>query len=288
MPAVEASRLWGEVESQDMLPIGITGADAVTAVLCVLRERLDAPTAHQLVETLPREVRAQLRKRCPRHPAADPAVVDRMPDRMAFHRRVADHLGVTDSQAEHVTRAVFLAVSRRLPTEEILRVASDLPQDLRAVWLNPGSVLPIVALDNNPTAIIFEVVRARAPLPPGKDERDAMSAVMCRLFQRLSRRDAEDVLQELPEGLTAWLKPCAVHHDERAHAFDHAEFLRRVARDLDTTPDAAAEIAMVVFAALRQRLSPREVQDVAAQLPGGLRDLWLGATAVETAPAAHA
>jgi uncharacterized protein (DUF2267 family) len=49
-------------------------------------------------------------------------------------RRVADHLGTDEERAEIVARAVFAAVKRVLPDDEIASVASQLPEPLLALW----------------------------------------------------------------------------------------------------------------------------------------------------------
>jgi uncharacterized protein (DUF2267 family) len=48
---------------------------------------------------------------------------------------VAQDLGVELPEAEAILAAVIAAVTRALPREEIDRVASQLPRDIRSVWL---------------------------------------------------------------------------------------------------------------------------------------------------------
>jgi uncharacterized protein (DUF2267 family) len=55
---------------------------------------------------------------------------------------------------------------------------------------------------------------------------------------------------------------------------DDLAFLRRVARSLRCDERRAEGLTFVVFQALRDRLTPNEAGDVAAQLPTRLKHLW--------------
>jgi uncharacterized protein (DUF2267 family) len=52
-------------------------------------------------------------------------------------------------------------------------------------------------------------------------------------------------------------------------------FIRDVARRLGCDDARAESVTFAVFQELRDRLTPHEASDVAAQLPHGLRRLWL-------------
>jgi uncharacterized protein (DUF2267 family) len=52
-------------------------------------------------------------------------------------------------------------------------------------------------------------------------------------------------------------------------------FYREVAQSLHCDEQRAASIVFIVFQELRARITPKEAADVAAQLPLGLRKLWL-------------
>ena len=94
------------------------------------------------------------------------------------------------------------------------------------------------------------------------------------MAQRLSRGQARDLLETLPEGLRPHVHACARHRGERGQAFDYDEFLRRVAAHLDVNGPEAEEIARTVFAAVRRTLPVKEREDVASQLPRDLEQLW--------------
>jgi uncharacterized protein (DUF2267 family) len=53
------------------------------------------------------------------------------------------------------------------------------------------------------------------------------------------------------------------------------EFMRAVAAALACDERRAESIVYVVFQELRERITPKEAADVAAQLPTGLKRLWL-------------
>ncbi len=110
--------------------------------------------------------------------------------------------------------------------------------------------------------------------PEGFSAMEAIDAVMCVFMARLSEGEAEDVVLGLPEPLRPLLRPCALH-GERPEPMRREGFLQRVAEHLGTQDTAiAADVAQVVFAAIKMELKPKEIDDVASQLPGDLVDLW--------------
>jgi uncharacterized protein (DUF2267 family) len=52
-------------------------------------------------------------------------------------------------------------------------------------------------------------------------------------------------------------------------------FVESVSRRLQCDAQRAEGLTLAVFQSLRDRLTPREAADVAAQLPAGLKPLWL-------------
>jgi uncharacterized protein (DUF2267 family) len=128
--AEDMSELEAELEAQGVWPPGLHGRAAVSAVLCVLAQRLTGGEAQDLVASLPKGLRP-LVDGCVRYP------LDRAQafNRAEFLRRVAARLHVPGPQAEAVTRVVFAAVRPRLPHVEVDDVASQLPRDLKDLWL---------------------------------------------------------------------------------------------------------------------------------------------------------
>ncbi|HEY8514911.1 MAG TPA: DUF2267 domain-containing protein [Candidatus Binatia bacterium] len=56
---------------------------------------------------------------------------------------------------------------------------------------------------------------------------------------------------------------------------DKKEFFESVSRRLKCDAQRAEGVTLAVFQQLRDRLTPKEAADVAAQLPTGLKPLWL-------------
>lgn len=110
----------------------VSAADALAAVTSALFERLSGGEARALFLSLPEDVR----------PVVDRTLRDREEAPEAFHReelvaRVAGDLDCARSDAEAITRAVFRALQRAIPKRQIEDVGSQLPPELRELWLRP-------------------------------------------------------------------------------------------------------------------------------------------------------
>jgi uncharacterized protein (DUF2267 family) len=108
-------------------------AEAASAVLCALEQRLSGGEARDLDEELPWALR-DLVRRCQQHPRARPQGTGRD----EFVARVAGELELEPLQAERVVRDVFSAVRDLLSEQESSDVAGQLPADLRALWAPPS------------------------------------------------------------------------------------------------------------------------------------------------------
>lgn len=104
-------------------------------------------------------------------------------------------------------------------------------------------------------------------------ERSAVS-VLCALEQRIMRNEAEDMEAQLPFKLQQLLHRCEIHEGEVPKRFGREEFIQMVAADLKAEPEQAEAIARAVFTTVRNQISEGEAEDVAAQLPPDLADLW--------------
>jgi uncharacterized protein (DUF2267 family) len=62
--------------------------------------------------------------------------------------------------------------------------------------------------------------------------------------------------------------------DREAKAMDESRFLHELETRTDLTRDQAFKVTIAVLQELHDRLSPREADDVAAQLPGDFKALW--------------
>jgi uncharacterized protein (DUF2267 family) len=283
LEGAEAERLARDVEDEVHLPLHVTGAGALQTVLCVLSQRLSGGEAADLLEALPAPARP---RRCERHRRERPEKFGRE----GFVERVAAHLQVSNEEAEAITRAVVAVLPRWLPRKEVARVASQLPAELRHLWSAPLRTPPIMAPRARPapadrlTDRVLQEVQESFALPAGVTASDAVAVALCTLCQRLSRREARDLLLALSPGLRSPLERCALHRAEEPDAFDRAELIARIARQLGVSPAQAETIARAVFTAVERALRPKEIRDVAGQLPAELRSLWID----DPVAAAHA
>jgi uncharacterized protein (DUF2267 family) len=112
----------------------------------------------------------------------------------------------------------------------------------------------------------------------GIEESKRVTGVVLRaLRDRLTRDEAEQVAAQLSRPLKeVWAlgdqprrQPLKIRPDE---------FLQRVKHEAGLlSGEAARRLTEAVFGALKAQLSPREADDVLAQLPRDLKALWTGA-----------
>lgn len=117
------------------------------------------------------------------------------------------------------------------------------------------------------------IAEATGKVPPEVVER-ATAAVFHTLRDRLTREEAEQVVAQLPGELkTLW--HAGERPDRTPEKMHLIEFLERVKRGAGLrSPREARWMTIVVFGALKQQISPGEADDVLAQLPRDLKDLW--------------
>ena len=104
--------------------------------------------------------------------------------------------------------------------------------------------------------------------------KQGVAAVLGALRDRLTPDEARHAAAQLPRELkTVWLageiagrKPVKMHR---------RGFYERVKKDarLKSIPEARL-LVIAVFAALKEQLSPGEVEDVQSQLPKDLKEIW--------------
>jgi uncharacterized protein (DUF2267 family) len=114
----------------------------------------------------------------------------------------------------------------------------------------------------------------RAGLGNTQDAERAAVAVLCNLEQRISGGQARDVNDQLPWAFRDLVRRCELHPRSRPERFGRAEFLVRIAEDLESDEVDAERIARTVLAAVRELLSEKEASDMIAQLPPDLQALW--------------
>lgn len=119
-----------DIERSGVLSAGLTAREAFASVMCIFAQRLSGGDARDLLLGLPRTIR----------PFVERCMIERREEPTTFGfdeltANVAQELGTNLPDAEAIVESVFAAVTRALPQEEIDRVASQLPADLRRLWL---------------------------------------------------------------------------------------------------------------------------------------------------------
>jgi uncharacterized protein (DUF2267 family) len=121
--------------------------------------------------------------------------------------------------------------------------------------------------------------RIREQLGPGEVEATerGTAAVFHALRDRLTTSEADQVAAQLPALLKeVWT---AGERIEREPTKLHrSEFLERIRQETDLSTTRQAEwLAVAVFSVLKAQLSEGETEDVLAQLPKDLKELWVEA-----------
>ncbi len=117
------------------------------------------------------------------------------------------------------------------------------------------------------------VIEKAGLVAPEAVERTA-TAVLHALRDRLTPEEADQLAAQLPtEVKSLWW---AGKRLRRASAkMRRAEFLERVRRDAGLRSIREARwVTLAVFGALKEQISPGEAEDVLAQLPKDLKEVW--------------
>jgi uncharacterized protein (DUF2267 family) len=128
--AVTAREIMEQVRNSGALPHGVTELEAVVAVLCTLNQLLSASQARALCKDLPSILQ----------PVLDPCVFDRPEEAEEFDqpelaRRVASELACEAAQTEDIVSVVLTAVIPALSPATVKAVATQLPCDLKGLWI---------------------------------------------------------------------------------------------------------------------------------------------------------
>jgi uncharacterized protein (DUF2267 family) len=264
-----------DIATRAQLPTYATAESVAAAVMCAITERLTSGGAHVLLQSLPEAIQP-LFERCSLHRTGPVRRIGRA----ELLEAVADHLDITPFHAEGICQVVLSAVRNRLAVDVAGRVASQLPADLRALWLANAAPPSVAGASEDELerarADIYATVERSGALPGGIEGADAFQAVMCIFSQRLSGGEARHLACALPSSVRPLVVACMLHRDEPAAAFHKEEFFRQVAEHLGATPTLAERIVRAVFSAVIHWIPAKDVEDVAGQLPGDLRSVWLG------------
>jgi uncharacterized protein (DUF2267 family) len=121
---------------------------------------------------------------------------------------------------------------------------------------------------------MYSRVAVEARLDTLDEARMATAAVLHALRDRLTLREAEQAAAQLPRELKAlwWTDTDATAVPRKMH---RREFVERVMREACLADVRTAELVIdAVFAALKDQLSDGEADDIMAQLPRDLKQVW--------------
>ena len=125
--------------------------------------------------------------------------------------------------------------------------------------------------------IFYGMVRERLGQCDREEAKRGTAAVLHALRDRLTPDEADQVAAQLPGPLKAvWSEGEPAERTPRK--MDREQFYERVREDVGLiTAQEARWLTLAVFAALKGSLSPGEVEDVMAQLPKDLKEVWVEA-----------
>lgn len=120
---------------------------------------------------------------------------------------------------------------------------------------------------------LYEAIRDRGGMDSAEDARDAAKATLHTLGQRITRGEAEDLADHLPEELAGAVVGAGT--DEEAEEFGPREFVDRVSdREDQADQEAAQRHVRAVMETLGVRVNRLQWQDVREQLPGEYAALY--------------
>jgi uncharacterized protein (DUF2267 family) len=248
-PPVDYERFLGFV--QEAAGVEREQAERATrAVLQTLGERLSAGQARHLAEALAPELGPWLGS----DSGAEPF------DAEEFIRRVSKREDVDPETAARHARAVLVALSRSVSTDELDDMVAELPKSF-APLLPRGERVELM-----PAEEFVRRVADRAGMDAGAALR-ATHAVLETLAERISGGEVRDLIDERPAPLHEPLRQGDALSNGAARRMSLDEFVRRIAEREGVVPGEAHEHARAVLATLREAVSRKEWLDVLAQLP---------------------
>jgi uncharacterized protein (DUF2267 family) len=240
---------------------------AARATLETLGERISRGQARDLAKDLPAEVGRWLLESG--DPDAEPF------DAREFIRRVAEREEVDTDTAERHARAVFLALARLVPSDEVADLVAELPKDYDSL------IAGALGHQRDPAAAevlledeFLDRVSGRAGLD-GEAANRAAEAVLETLAERIAGGEVDDIAETLPESLREPLERGKENSGAKAQKMSLDDFIARIADREDVTWEDALEHARAVFATLREGLPGEEWSDLLDQLPRGYQEALL-------------
>lgn len=231
----------------DRADVSTTEAERTAeAVLKTLSEGISHGEAADLGDELPEQFRRVLldtdRAR------AEPPAFDE------FVSRVSERLDVDEHEGLQRSQAVVAALSEVAGVDEVENARDQLPPEYEELF-QPGEAL---GSEN-----FVEAVADHGDLSK-THARSASEATLSVLGERLSKGEAEDVAEYLPDRAADWLVP-----DEPARAldYDYDELLAHVADEENISTERAERHVDAVTDVLAETVGESEFENMASQLP---------------------
>jgi uncharacterized protein (DUF2267 family) len=261
-----AAFLFEDIRRRANLPPSIPSQEALSAVMCTFSRHVSGGEARHVWNALPAPVKPLL-DRCMIHREEKAERFTK--EQLLIH--VAEHLGVPVERADEITAAVLVAISSRLPAKEMAAVASQLPRDMRDLWVvRKVPLAPPV----DPHPMLTRIERA-VRLPRGVTGMGAFTSVVGRLSRRIARGEARHFVGALPSDLRQLVEPCLDGRGEAPEHFDKAQFLEGIAKDLNITDRVQAEtVTRTVFHYVEEYVPASVFEHIMSQLPSDLSDMW--------------
>jgi len=139
----------------------------------------------------------------------------------------------------------------------------------------PEITSPTAEAEAAPSRAYEELLRhvIQGGVEPAFAEQAALG-VLCSLERRLFGLAPSHLEARLPFRMKALLAWCTEHRAKLPQAFGKDTFIKMVSAHLGVPQFEAERLSRAVLAAVKAQISPEDADDVAAQLPPDLAELW--------------
>lgn len=118
-------------------------------------------------------------------------------------------------------------------------------------------------------------VREYGNIPTRERAEELCKVVFHLLCSRLTENERRDLEAQLPHGIKEMWRE---REEKGIIKFHKDEFLAKIMNEAGLTSTSEAEnIAKIVFRVLKEQITRGEAEDVAAQLPKDLKEMWISA-----------
>lgn len=268
-------------------------AKALNTVLCIFEQRLSGGEARKLEAELARLVE-RARSECPREDEEQAETFDLS----EFFQRAAVRLPGSGLATGHIVAAVLAALRERLPTRLAGEVGNQLPADLRTLWDEPlPQEAPVAHLTNllhnksrkiplnelaqgKPNRSRIDITKflkqlaQRATITEPEAESIAVASLWF-LLRRIPAPTGEKLSEELPREIQIQLQD-ALQHGGNVPDWNLDRYYELVAEQLGVRRRDVVPLVHHTFNVVRETISNEILQKAGSQLPGLMKDLWLG------------